>query len=255
MPLARIYSISHHTNNMRDNIYSDTLANVADFRFDDTVAAVFPDMIQRSVPGYSNIIAMTGLVAARHAQDNTRCYDLGCSLGASTLAMVTQLQNRPLEFIAVDNSEAMLVRCKKNIDALPESSNIQLICDNLKNTIIENASIVVMNFTLQFIPLSERDAVIQNIYNGLQSGGVLILSEKIYFENLIMQDLATELHHAFKMANGYSEMEVSQKRSALENVLLPETLTAHELRLRNAGFANFGVWFQCFNFMSLVAIK
>jgi tRNA (cmo5U34)-methyltransferase len=240
---------------MRDNIYSDTLANIADFRFDDTVAAVFPDMIQRSVPGYSNIIAMTGLVAARHAQDHTRCYDLGCSLGASTLAMTAQLKNRPLQFIAIDNSEAMLSRCKNIISSISVNADIQLICSNLQNTVIERASIVVMNFTLQFVPLAERDAVMANIYNGLQPGGALILSEKIRFENPVMQNLTTEIHHAFKIANGYSEMEVSQKRSALDNVLIPETLAAHEQRLRNAGFENFGIWFQCFNFISLVAIK
>ena len=240
---------------MRDNIYSDTLTNVADFRFDDTVAAVFPDMIQRSVPGYSNIIAMTGLIAARHAQDNTRCYDLGCSLGASTLAMASQLKKRPLHFIAIDNSEPMLARCKNNITTLSDTASVQLICNNLQNIVIENASMVVMNFTLQFIPLTERDAVIKNIYNGLQPGGALILSEKICFENSVMQDITTELHHAFKIANGYSEMEVSQKRSALDNVLIPETLAAHEKRLCNAGFKNFGIWFQCFNFISLVAIK
>jgi tRNA (cmo5U34)-methyltransferase len=240
---------------MRDKIYSDSLANIADFRFDDNVAAVFPDMIQRSVPGYSNIIAMTGLVAARHAQDNTRCYDLGCSLGASTLAMASQLKNRPLQFIAVDNSEAMLLRCQHAINSLPGSFNIQLICDSLQNVSIENSSVVVMNFTLQFVSPVERDAVIRNIYDGLQPGGVLILSEKICFENPVMQSLTTDLHHAFKMANGYSELEVSQKRTALDNVLIPETLAAHERRLRQSGFENIGVWFQCFNFISLLAIK
>lgn len=240
---------------MRDTIYSDSLTNVAEFRFDDAVAAVFPDMIQRSVPGYSNIIAMTGLIAARHAQDNTRCYDLGCSLGASTLAMASQLKNRSLQFIAIDNSAAMLSRCQQAAASLPAAVDICLICDSLQNVTIENASVVVMNFTLQFVPIDERDATIKNIYDGMLPGGALVLSEKIYFENPVMQNLTTELHHAFKMANGYSEMEVSQKRSALENVLIPETLASHELRLRSAGFENFGVWFQCFNFISLVAIK
>lgn len=240
---------------MRDTIYSDSLTNVAEFRFDDAVAAVFPDMIQRSVPGYNNIIAMTGLIAARHAQDNTRCYDLGCSLGASTLAMASQLKNRPLQFFAIDNSAAMLSRCQQATASLPATVDIRLICDSLQNVTVENASVVVMNFTLQFVPIDERDAAIKNIYDGMLPGGALVLSEKIYFENPVMQSLTTELHHAFKMANGYSEMEVSQKRSALENVLLPETLATHELRLRRAGFENFGVWFQCFNFISLVAIK
>ncbi|HNE27451.1 MAG TPA: carboxy-S-adenosyl-L-methionine synthase CmoA, partial [Pseudomonadales bacterium] len=102
---------------MRDNIYADNLDNIAGFRFDEAVAAVFPDMLQRSIPGYSNIITMTGLLAARHAQDHTRCYDLGCSLGASTLAMMNNLQGRPIEFIAVDNSTAMLNRCADSFSA------------------------------------------------------------------------------------------------------------------------------------------
>lgn len=240
---------------MRDTIYADALGNVAEFRFDDHVATVFPDMIQRSVPGYNNIIAMTGLIAARHAQDHSRCYDLGCSLGASTLSMAAQLPERPVEFIAVDNSAAMLERCQQAVASLPQPRDITLLCDNVQNIAISNASVVVLNFTLQFVPLSERDAVIRRIHDGLLPGGALVLSEKIRFDSPVMQELTTELHHAFKMANGYSELEVSQKRTALENVLLPETLAEHEQRLQRAGFRDFGVWFQCFNFLSLVAIK
>lgn len=240
---------------MRDTLYADSLANVAGFRFDDAVAAVFPDMIQRSVPGYSNIITMTGLVAARHAQDHTRCYDLGCSLGASTLAMAQQLPQRPIEFVAVDNSPAMLERCRTALASLPGQPAVTLACENLQETAISRASVVVLNFTLQFVPLAERDDVIARIHAGLQPGGALILSEKICFDNPAMQALTTELHHAFKQANGYSALEISQKRTALENVLVPETLAAHEARLQRAGFRHFGVWFQCFNFMSLVAIR
>jgi tRNA (cmo5U34)-methyltransferase len=237
---------------MRDKLYSDALVNVAGFRFDESVASVFPDMIQRSVPGYSNIIAMTGLLAARHAQDGTRCYDLGCSLGASTLAMQSQLVNRPVQFIAVDNSEAMLSRCRA---ALPAATEVTLQCANLQDVAVEHASVVVLNFTLQFVPLAQRDAVLKRIHDGLLPGGILVLSEKICFDNAVLQQLTTDLHHDFKRANGYSDLEISQKRSALEDVLVPETLFAHEQRLRAAGFSDVGVWFQCFNFMSLVAIK
>ena len=237
---------------MRDRIYADALANVAGFRFDDAVADVFPDMIQRSVPGYSNIIAMTGLLAGRYAVDGTRCYDLGCSLGASTLAMWSQLQGRPVQFVSVDNSEAMLARCRA---ALPVGAAIELQCANLQDVKIERASVVVLNFTLQFVPLEERNAVLQRIHDGLCPGGILVLSEKICFDNPVLQRLTTELHHDFKRANGYSDLEISQKRTALENVLVPETLAAHTERLQIAGFSDVGVWFQCFNFMSLVAIK
>jgi tRNA (cmo5U34)-methyltransferase len=65
----------------------------------------------------------------------------------------------------------------------------------------------------------------------------------------------TDLHHAFKRANGYSELEVSQKRTALENVLVPETLDTHRARLREAGFGAVDAWFQCFNFASLLAFR
>lgn len=238
---------------MRDNIYANTLNNIAGFRFDESVAAVFPDMIQRSVPGYSNIITMTGLLAARHAQDHTRCYDLGCSLGASTLSMMANLRDRPIEFIAVDNSSAMLERCQKIFAA--QTAQYQLLDKSLQDVAIENASMVVLNFTLQFVPQQDRERVIKGIYAGMLPGAALVLSEKICFDNPAMQTLTTELYHDFKMTNGYSALEVSQKRTALENVLLPETVTAHETRLRSAGFHNIGVWFQCFNFISLVAIK
>lgn len=240
---------------MHDNIYADTLNNIAGFRFDEAVASVFSDMIQRSVPGYSNIITITGLLAARHAQDHSRCYDLGCSLGASTLAMMVQLQNRPIEFIAVDNSSPMLDRCAQILSAQQPSAQYQLLNNHLQDVVISNASMVVLNFTLQFVPQPDRARAMKNIYEGMLPGAALVLSEKICFDNPAMQQLTTDLYHDFKMTNGYSALEVSQKRTALENVLIPETLADHETRLRAAGFRNIGVWFQCFNFISLVAIK
>ena len=149
----------------------------------------------------------------------------------------------------------MLDRCAQALAMQFPTAKYQLLNDNLQNIAVNNASMVVLNFTLQFVPKQDRESVISNIYNGMLPGSALVLSEKICFDNPSMQQLTTELYHAFKMTNGYSELEVSQKRTALENVLIPETLTDHETRLRSAGFHNIGVWFQCFNFISLVAIK
>lgn len=163
---------------MHDNIYADTLNNIAGFRFDEAVASVFSDMIQRSVPGYSNIITITGLLAARHAQDHSRCYDLGCSLGASTLAMMVQLQNRPIEFIAVDNSSPMLDRCAQILSAQQPSAQYQLLNNHLQDVVISNASMVVLNFTLQFVPQPDRARAMKNIYEGMLPGAALVLSEK-----------------------------------------------------------------------------
>ena len=236
-----------------DNIYASPREAIDRFAFDDTVASVFPDMIQRSVPGYSTIVAMTGVLADRYATPGSRCYDLGCSLGASTFAMAQYLNGRDCRIVAVDNSQAMLSRLVERLP--PLQIPIDTVCSDIRHIEICNASVVVLNFTLQFLPPAERDALLGTIYAGMQKGGILVLSEKILFADAHLQALNTELHHAFKKSNGYSDLEISQKRTALENVLQPETLDAHEARLRKAGFSSIDVWFQCFNFASLVAIK
>ncbi|MEE4660693.1 MAG: carboxy-S-adenosyl-L-methionine synthase CmoA [Halieaceae bacterium] len=238
-----------------DDIYASPLGDLPAFRFDETVVKVFPDMIQRSVPGYSTIIAMTGLLAQRHATPGSRLYDLGCSLGASTLAMRQQVQAEGCRIIGVDNSPAMIARCETLIAEGADTLPVELVCDDIENVPVKNASVVVLNFTLQFIPLQRRTALVNRICEGLQPGGILVLSEKVLFEDPHLNELNIELHHQFKRANGYSELEIAQKRQALENVLLPETLATHKQRLGAAGFRSADVWFQCFNFASLVALK
>ena len=238
-----------------DTIYATPIAEPIAFRFDDDVAGVFPDMIQRSVPGYSTIINMTGLLTGRFAQDGLRCYDLGCSLGASTLAMRHALRQQQCAIVAVDNSPAMLDRCRHVIDGDSHDVDIELVCGDIQDIAIENACVVVLNFTLQFVPLEQRNELIGRIAQGLAPGGIMILSEKVSFADPHLDALNIELHHQFKKDNGYSDLEIAQKRSALENVLIPETLDHHRTRAIEAGFSSCDVWFQCFNFASLIALK
>ena len=239
----------------RDTIYSHPLTGISAFRFDEDVVRVFPDMIKRSVPGYQTIIAMTGLLAARHCRSNTNCYDLGCSLGASTLSMRQHIQARGARIIAVDNSPAMLERCHSIMETDSHDIPVQLLCADIAEVNIENASVVVLNFTLQFLSPSQRAALLQKISNGLVPGGILILSEKVLFADPHLNELNIELHHQFKKANGYSTLEIARKRNALEDVLIPETLQTHRERIQAAGFISCDVWFQCFNFASLIALK
>ena len=145
---------------LRDTIYAEPLADPGLFAFDDNVARVFPDMIKRSVPGYPTIIAMTGLLAARYASAGSTLYDLGCSLGASTLAMRQNLQTPDCRIVAVDNSSEMLERCQNLIDTDTHDTPVELVCAPLQEVVIEDASVVVLNFTLQFIEQAQRDAVI-----------------------------------------------------------------------------------------------
>lgn len=238
-----------------DTLYANPLAQVRDFSFDETVVNVFPDMIKRSVPGYATIIHMIGNLAERYAQANSLCYDLGCSLGAATLAMRHRINAANCKLVGVDNSHAMIARCQQVIAADSAELEVDLHCADLCDFPIHNASVVVLNFTLQFIPIEKRGLILQNIYAGLKPNGVLILSEKLAFDDEQHQQLMIELHHNFKRANGYSDLEIAQKRTAIENILIPETLTTHRQRLKDAGFSSVDVWFQCFNFASIIAIK
>lgn len=239
----------------RDTLYSNPLGEVAQFTFDQQVVDVFPDMIKRSVPGYATIINMIGNLANIYVKANTQCYDLGCSLGAATLAMRHGIRHEGCKIIGVDNSQAMIQRCRQIIDIDTRDIDVVLQQDEIQNIVIKNASLVVLNFTLQFIPVDERQNLINKIASGLNPGGVLILSEKIIFEDKEHQELMTDLHHNFKRANGYSDLEIAQKRSAIENYLIPETLAIHRQRMKDAGFSSVDVWFQCFNFASMIAIK
>jgi tRNA (cmo5U34)-methyltransferase len=238
-----------------DQLYASTLDDIVDFRFDEQVVGVFADMINRSVPGYSTIIKMMGVLAGRYAQPDSRCYDLGCSLGAVTLAMHHHIHQPNCKLVAVDNSPAMIQRCREHIQVATDGEGVELICADIRDVGIEIASVVAMNFTLQFVPPDDRQTLLKRIHQGLNPGGVLLLSEKIAFEQPALNEQQTEWHHDFKRANGYSELEISQKRSALEKVMIPDTLQTHQQRLSKAGFSKVTPWFQCFNFISLLAFK
>ncbi len=238
-----------------DTIYANPLAQVSRFAFDQNVVNVFPDMIKRSVPGYATIINMIGNLAERYAQSGSNCYDLGCSLGAASLAMRHSIKAADCKIIGVDNSSAMLSRCRQVMDADSSEIAVELVESQIQDISISNASVVVLNFTLQFIPVEERLALLKKVWDGLLPNGVLILSEKLAFEDATHEQLMIELHHNFKRANGYSDLEIAQKRAAIENYLIPETLASHRRRLRDAGFHSVDIWFQCFNFASIIAVK
>lgn len=239
----------------RDRLYAQARDYVSEFEFDESVARVFDDMISRSVPGYRTVIAMLGVIAQRYSRPGSNIYDLGCSLGAATSAMRRHLPFDDCSIIAVDNSSAMIAKARDNLRTQRSPVHVSFRCEDIMTTEIAHASIAVMNFTLQFIEPKDRFEMIKKLYDGLLPGGVLVLSEKIFFDDSVRQNRMTELHHAFKRANGYSDLEIAQKRSALENVLIPDDIDTHQARLELAGFRTVDVWFQCFNFVSLLAQK
>ena len=237
-----------------DNLFANS-QQVVDFAFDDAVADVFPDMIRRSVPGYETVISLLGVLAQHYAQDNSNIYDLGSSLGAATLSMHRQIRAENIKHICIDNSEAMVKRSQSRLARHMPDADLTILCDDIEQADIQNASLVVVNFTLQFLTPESRLALLKKIYDGLLPNGVLILSEKLVFDDAEENQLQIDWHLTFKRANGYSDMEISQKRAALEHVLIPDTLAEHQSRLQEAGFEQSYQWFQGFNFVSLVAIK
>jgi len=212
-------------------------------------------MILRSVPGYGQIINTIGDLAQKYAVPNRKVYDLSCSLGAATLSIRRRVEGRNCKIIAVDNSESMVERCKENLSAYVSETPVKLVCGDILDIEIENAYVVRLNLTLQFLEPEHRESLLKKIYDGLLHGALLVWSEKLYFDQPKIQSTLDDLHLDFKRANGYSELEISQKRSSLEHVMKPDTLQQHEIRIKEQGFRQLSVWFQCFNFASMVAIK
>ncbi len=241
--------------NRVDRLYAEYRSHLVDFTFDETVADVFPDMIRRSVPGYDTVISALGVLAKSYYQPNTRIFDLGCSLGAATWSVHHCLGNVSARYVLVDNAPAMLARCRQSLNRLMPDADIDYREEDIRGVDIEVASMVMLNFTLQFLPRTDRQTLLQRIHAGLVPGGILVLSEKIHGETPDEEQCFRDLHRQFKTANGYSALEISQKRTALENVLDPETLLQHQKRLARAGFRHIRIWFRCFNFVSLLAIK
>jgi len=237
---------------MRDEIYKDKV-DISKFTFDQKVVDVFDDMVLRSVPGYKQMIEIIGLAGRTYPVINSNVYDLGCSTGAVTLSIASNLKSESVKIFSIDNSKEMIEQCRKNLSGT--EANIQYICDDIKNIQLDNASLIVLNLTLQFINPKYRSDLIKKIFKSLLPGGALIISDKIINENEEINKSLICLHESFKRENGYSETEIAQKRKAIEDVLIPESIEQHLKRLSDAGFKKPLVQMQCINFASFLAVK
>jgi len=239
----------------RDDIYRANDAAIEPFEFSERVVRVFPDMIERSVPGYRLLLDYTPLVVRRAVQPNTRIYDLGCSLGAATLAARRAVQTNGVRVIAVDDSLPMVERCREIVAADNSRVPVDVVHADIRDVELEIASVILLFFTLQFVPTAARDELIRRIHDGLVDGGVLLLAEKLAFESADEQRWMDAHHADFKRGQGYSDLEIARKRQALENVLVPDSRDVHHRRLQQAGFSEVHDWFQALNFCCMAAVK
>lgn len=242
-----IVDADKNTTGERDRLFAERGKDLVDFVFDESVVQVFPDMIRRSVPGYEVVAPLTGLIAAKHLPAGGRCYDLGCSLGAASYAVLRAVGDMPCEIVAVDNSAAML-RKARAIHAKAGGERVRWVQADVREAPLENAAVVVLNYTLQFLPRQDRLPLLRRIRAALADSGVLVLAEK-----LAAGEYLQDLHLRFKRANGYSDLEVAQKRDALENVMRIDSEAVHLARLRDAGFVRAAMWFRCLNWGAFAA--
>ncbi|NNG00125.1 MAG: carboxy-S-adenosyl-L-methionine synthase CmoA [Desulfobacteraceae bacterium] len=239
----------------RDTIFRQPRHPVPAFEFNEEVAAVFDDMIHRSVPLYSEIIRRQAQLIRRFYRPETRIYDLGCSNGNLGMAVARQFGESLFQMTAVDSSAPMIDRCRRRLSGENARDHIRLVCDDICNVPLENAGIVVINFTLQFLPMDQRDRLVTAVCAALPPGGLFLFSEKIKDARDEVTDLHMEFYHRFKKENGYSDLEISQKRDALENVLIPETTDDHLQRIKRAGFSGMDLWLKWFSFCSWICFK
>lgn len=222
------------------------------FEFDEEVASVFDDMLNRSVPFYKEMQRLTINFALNFLKENDKVYDLGCST-ASTLIELSKHSNKPLNLIGIDNSEAMLSRASKKCKAF--GVDINLINDDLHNISYDDAKLIISNYTLQFIRPLQREKLVEKIYNSLQKNGVFIFCEKVISSNKILDKQYIDEYYEFKKTQGYSEFEIAQKREALENVLIPYTDEENKKMILDAGFSHCETLFKWVNFATFIAIK
>ena len=219
----------------QDKIFEEGNVSGLPFSFNQEVTEVFEDMIDRSVPGYNTTLRIIQQQTKNHYIDGSNIYDLGCSLGASTSSLLNVLNGRS-KVIAIDNSESMVRACTERFSKYIKTGQANFLKEDISYSEILNASIVVINFVLQFLNIKEREELMQKIYRGLVPGGILILSEKVHFDSKKRTEEISNIHHSFKAANGYSKLEISSKRDSLEGVLVTETESQHLDRAKEIGF-------------------
>lgn len=239
----------------KDEVFKDEIEKASDFKFSANVANVFDDMVNRSVPFYDEIQRMMAELAADHAKQGGDIIDLGCSTGTTMIGMDTMVK-KDIKFIGIDDSPEMLDKCKLKLMEIGFSRNYELRCADLNQGVkVNNASVVVLCLTLQFVRPIYRERLLKNIYEGINPGGALILVEKILAEEGQFNRDFINYYYNYKRRNHYSEMEISQKREALENVLIPYKLSENITLLRDTGFAHCEVFFKWYNFAGLIATK
>lgn len=238
----------------RDQVFADVKPQT-DFKFNKQTAAVFDDMVSRSVPFYDEMQRMAAEIATDFAAPGTNLYDLGCATATTMLALDGKI-DPGVRFVGVDNSDDMLAKARAKLQQAGVKRAYDLVNADLhKGQIVENASVVLLLLTLQFVRPLYRDRMVADIVRGMNDRGCLILIEKLTSADTLFNRLFIKYYYDMKRRNGYSDIEIAQKREALENVMIPYRLEENVEMLKGAGFKSVEVFFRWYNFCGIVAVK
>jgi len=235
---------------MNDKVFTKPIKK--QFEFDEEVAAVFDDMLERSVPFYKESQKITEFFALKNLKEDGVLYDLGCSTASLLLNIHRSLEVNAI-LIGLDNSEAMLAQAKRKCEAYGAKIDVQN-ADILEYKYGE-ADVFISNYTLQFIRPLVREELVKKIASSLKKEGVFIFSEKVISHHSKLNKDLIECYYDFKKEQGYSEYEIVQKREALENVLVPYSEEENIKMALNCGFSHCEVVFRWANFATFIAIK
>lgn len=240
----------------KDRLFRTT-RELPGFRFDRKVASVFDDMVVRSVPFYPELQRMIGELAAAFYRRGTSVYDLGCSTGTTLVSMMHAIRDPRARFVGLDSSPPMLEKARANVGKFRDRRSVAFVLDDLSKPTfrLRRPSVVTMNWTLQFVRPIYREALLERIHGALVVGGALIVCEKVLGEPEELNRLYMGFYHEFKRRNAYSELEIAKKREALENVLMPCTVSENVELLRGAGFRSVDPFFRWYNWVGLLAVK
>lgn len=240
---------------MKDKLFLDPGKRLADFAFDEDVARVFGDMLERSIPFYFEIQNMIVDLTEEFAGEGAVVYDLGCSTGTTLALLARRLDDREARLFGIENSLPMLKKAGENLNAL-DIKNCRLEQQDLNNGVkLENADVVILNLVLQFVRPLNRDRLIRDVFEGLRDDGCLILVEKVTSGNARLNRKFIDCYHEFKKRHLYTDMEIARKREALENILIPYRTEENIELLHRNGFKTVETFFRWFNFCGLIALK
>lgn len=228
------------------------------WKFDESVTAVFPDMLSRSIPGYGSMRDSVVRIAKRFLQpghNGLYLLDLGCSRGDTIYEILDSLEPAvEIGCVGVDSSEDMVLSAEH---LFRDWDNVSFVCADITNIEIVPSKYAVITsvLTAQFVPLDVRQEFYESIHKGLSYDGVFIVVEKVLGETPTSQALLVDIYHNYKSEKGYTAEQIEEKRKSLQGVLVPLRASENEAMLKDAGFSNVQRFWQCLNFAGWMATK